>query len=69
MWRLGAQGGCCIIVISKLHRPLLTLLIRSLGKSHSAAEESSFCSPLCLGVQSGALGTESLSGHYKIQCE
>lgn len=69
MWRLGARGGCCIIVISKLHRPLLTLLIRSLGKSHSGLSIVSFCSPVCLCVQSQALCTESLSGHHKIQGE
>lgn len=32
---LESEEGCSILVISKLHRPLLTLLIRSLGKSHS----------------------------------
>ena len=32
---LQCEEGCSILVISKLHRPLLTLLIRSLGKSHS----------------------------------
>lgn len=32
---LECEEGCSILVISKLHRPLLTLLIRSLGKSHS----------------------------------
>lgn len=32
---LEREEGCSILVISKLHRPLLTLLIRSLGKSHS----------------------------------
>lgn len=32
---LECEESCSILVISKLHRPLLTLLIRSLGKSHS----------------------------------
>lgn len=55
---LERKEACSILVISKLHRPLLTLLIRSLGKSHSG--HNIFFLFSCLRLRSQPLCKESL---------
>ena len=56
---LECKEACSILVISKLHRPLLTLLIRSLGKSHSGHNIFFFLFS-CLRLRSQPLCKESL---------
>lgn len=68
--RRGGDGeweeGCSIFVISKLHRPLLTLLIRSLGKSRSGRNICFLFS--CLSVCTpGRSGWAACRRHLKIQ--
>lgn len=56
---LERKEACSILVISKLHRPLLTLLIRSLGKSHSGRNIFFFLFS-CLRLRSQPLCKQSL---------
>ena len=56
---LERKEACSILVISKLHRPLLTLLIRSLGKSHSGHNLFFFLFS-CLRLRSQPLCKQSL---------